>query len=40
MGREQFLQRRAGNWSKVAMGTLGSLGKKFFQPPKYGRSSG
>jgi hypothetical protein len=34
MGREQFLQIRAGNWSKVAMWyPCGVLGKKFFQPP-------
>jgi hypothetical protein len=30
MGREQFLQTRAGNWSKVAMLHPVVLGKKFF----------
>jgi hypothetical protein len=39
MDPEQFLQTRAGNWSKVAM-RHPSQRLKFFQPPTYGRSSG
>jgi hypothetical protein len=30
MGRKQFLQSRAGNWSKVAMRTSLVLGNRFF----------
>jgi hypothetical protein len=39
MGRKQFLQSRAGNWSKVAMRTS-VLGNRFFVAPKSARSSG
>jgi len=34
MGRKQFLQSRAGNWSKVAMRTSLVLGNRFFVAPK------
>jgi hypothetical protein len=40
MGRKQFLQSRAGNWSKVAMRTPLVLGKRYFVAPKSARSSG
>jgi hypothetical protein len=40
MGREQFLQTRAGNWSKIAMlAPPLVLGKRFFAAPKSARSS-
>jgi hypothetical protein len=34
MGRKQFLQSRAGNWSKVAMRTSLVLCNRFFVAPK------
>ena len=40
MGRKQFLQSRAGNWSNVAMRTSLVLGNGFFVASKSARSSG